>query len=52
MAKNDKEDKIIDLLEKDSSLSVRKIARKLGMSSGFVGRVLKEHRMSNGSSLT
>ncbi|MGD0886158.1 MAG: recombinase family protein [Thermodesulfovibrionales bacterium] len=39
-------DKIIALLKKDSSLSVRKIARKVGMSSGFVGRTLKEHRMN------
>lgn len=40
-------DKIIVLRQKDSSLSVRKIAKKLGMSSGFVGGVLKEHRMNN-----
>lgn len=39
-------DKVIALLEKDSSLSVRKIATKVGISSGFVGRVLKEHRLS------
>jgi len=42
-------DKIIALLEKDSSMSVRKIARKLGMSSGFVGGVLKEYRMNKDS---
>jgi len=39
-------DKIIAPYVKDSSLSVRKIAKRLGMSSGFVGGVLKEHRMS------
>ena len=44
-------EKIITLLEKDPSLSVRKIARKLDMSSGFVGRVLKEHRMNTVSGL-
>jgi len=38
-------DKVVALFEKDASLSVRKIAKKVGMSSGFVGRVLKEHRM-------
>jgi DNA invertase Pin-like site-specific DNA recombinase len=38
-------DKITALFEKDSSLSIRKIAGKVRMSSGFVGRVLKEHRL-------
>jgi DNA invertase Pin-like site-specific DNA recombinase len=37
-------DKVVALFEKDSSLSVRKIARRVGMSSSFVGRVLKERR--------
>lgn len=32
--------------ERDPSLSVRKIAKKTGWSSGFVGRVLKEHQTS------
>jgi hypothetical protein len=44
-------DKIIALHEKDSSLSVRKIARKVAMSSGFVGRTLKEHMMTKDSVL-
>jgi DNA invertase Pin-like site-specific DNA recombinase len=44
-------DKIIALFQKDSSMSVRKIARKVGMSSGFVGRTLKEHRMNKDSVL-
>ncbi|MGD0884899.1 MAG: recombinase family protein [Thermodesulfovibrionales bacterium] len=44
-------DKIIALREKDSSLSVRKIARKVGISAGFVGRTLKEHRMNKHSVL-
>lgn len=39
-------DKIIAMFEKDPSLSVRKIARKLGLSSGYVGRVLKDHRIN------
>ena len=39
-------DKIIALIEKDQSLSVRKISRKIGMSSGYVGNVLKEHRIN------
>ena len=39
-------DKITILFEKDSSLSVRKIAGKFGMSSGFVGRILKEYRIN------
>jgi hypothetical protein len=34
-------EKIISLFQKDSSLSVRKIAKKVGMSTGFVGGVLK-----------
>lgn len=44
-------DKITILFEKDSSLSVRKIASRLGMSSGFVGRILKEHRTNMVSGL-
>ena len=39
-------DKVIALFEKDSSLSVRKIATKFGMSTGYVGKVLKEHRIN------
>jgi putative DNA-invertase from lambdoid prophage Rac len=43
--------KIVALFERDSSLSVRKIAKKVGMSTGFVGSVLKEHRVGNASAL-
>ena len=39
-------DKIIVLFEKNPSLSVRKIARKIRMSSGYVGKVLKDHRLN------
>ncbi len=42
-------DKITSLFDKDSTLSIRKIARKVGMSSGFVGKVLKDYRINNNS---
>jgi putative DNA-invertase from lambdoid prophage Rac len=44
-------DRIVALFEKDSSLSVRKIAKRVGMSTGFVGRILQEHRMGNSTAL-
>jgi DNA invertase Pin-like site-specific DNA recombinase len=40
-------DKVTSLFVKDPSLSVRKIARKVGLSTGLVGRVLQEHRSGN-----
>jgi DNA invertase Pin-like site-specific DNA recombinase len=45
-------EKVVALLERDSSLSVRKIAKKIGTSSGFVGKILKKHRMNNISVLS
>jgi DNA invertase Pin-like site-specific DNA recombinase len=44
-------DKIVSLFQNDSSLSVRKIAKKVGLSTGFVGSVLKEHRIGNPNAL-
>jgi len=44
-------DKVVALLEKDSSLSIRKIAKKIGISSGFVDKVLKQYRMGSVSVL-